>query len=384
MGGGLAALTVAAAIGAWLLWWQLRRRAQRIEAGDESKPDKVHRLQRLAVAGLFAMTLAYLAGLGGFVALTTRADEIAHAWLVVALVAVITLFVALPMIGRTVRPALARVRDVPVKSRQRRRARLILLPVWLCVGAVFGGATAFAPDHGATRSAFFVGLYATVLLLVQLVLGPLLIVAVRARPLSAPMTERLARLARDMDVKVPKLRSFDGTEQKVANALQAGMLPGLRYVLVSDYLTDNASPDELDAVVAHEFGHLRGRHLLIKLGGVLLGWIFFAALYLAIGGYQGSSSVVLAFVPLLVGMFVGQLLVNGLIGVRLEKRADDAALTAVGAEPLIAALERLSQLNDTKRNTGRGWALLTQHPGLDDRIARLRDRADAAVPAGVA
>ena len=69
------------------------------------------------------------------------------------------------------------------------------------------------------------------------------------------------------------------------------------------------------------------------------------------------------------------LVVNGLVGVRLEERADAAAVREVGAPELAAALEKLARLNDTKRNTGRGWAIVTQHPGLDDRIARLQHAA---------
>ncbi len=68
---------------------------------------------------------------------------------------------------------------------------------------------------------------------------------------------------------------------------------------------------------------------------------------------------------------VSFLLVQGLVGVRLERRAD-AAARDVGPEYLAAALDRLGELNDTKRRTGPVWNLLTQHPGLQQRVDALR------------
>ncbi len=71
---------------------------------------------------------------------------------------------------------------------------------------------------------------------------------------------------------------------------------------------------------------------------------------------------------------VSFLLVQGLVGVRLERRADAAAAPArdVGPEHLAAVLDRLGELNDTKRRTGPVWNLLTQHPGLQQRVDALR------------
>jgi STE24 endopeptidase len=373
---------VAAALIAWLLCWELRRRAVRIEHGSAATPEKVHRLQRLALIGSFGMLLIYALGVAALIGVFTHDDDTPVGWLVVALVAELALIAALPMLGRAVRGSLARVRDVPVKLPHRKRALLITVPVILLMAVVFGAAFAFAPDSGLGRAASFLALYAGMLVVMQLVLVPLLFVKQRGRPLPEAMLERLDRLASDMGVQTPKLRGFAGREQKVANAVQIGLLPGLRYVAVSDYLIDNMSEREVDAVVAHEFGHVRGRHLLLKFGAVLACWISFGALFLALRP-GGSASAAFSFVPLVVGMPIGMLLVNGLLGVRLEQRADDAAAATVGADALTSALCRLGELNDTKGDTGRAWAVVTQHPGLDDRIARLRQRSDVAQPARV-
>lgn len=373
----LAVLTAVAAIAAWLLRWGVRRCAQRIEQGFDETAEKVHGLQRVALTGGLVMLVLYAAGtvlLIGAVA-SRHGKHGGVGWLALALAGYLALVVALVAVGRAVRPSLARVRDVPVKPRNRRRAMLLMLPVYCVIGIVYGLAFAFAPRNGVSRVVVFIVLYAAVLVTMQTVLAPLLAVALRSRRLPDGTAARLRALADRMGVRVRDIRAFEGREQKVANALQAGVLPGLRYVLVSDYLIDNVGDRELDAVVAHEFGHVRGRHLALKLVAVLAVWIGLELIYLGLRGAGGSGTVVVLLFLLIIAMPLALLLVNGLLGVRLERRADDAAVRAVGAPELAAALEKLAELNHTKRNTGRGWAIVTQHPGLDDRIARLRQAA---------
>ena len=182
-------------------------------------------------------------------------------------------------------------------------------------------------------------------------------------------------------------RVLKGRGRKVANAAQMGMLPGLRYVLLTDYLIDHLDRDELDAVVAHELGHARQHHLLIKLAAVGLTWGVLEGIVVAIDaarhghGLGGVAAAVLV-APLFVAIPVGMVLVQGLVGVRVETAADDVAAREVGAAQLASALEKVGRLNDTKRDTGRGWALLTQHPGLATRIEHLRDADRASARSG--
>src|SRR6202044_2414044 len=41
-----------------------------------------------------------------------------------------------------------------------------------------------------------------------------------------------------------------------------GILPGFRYVLLTDALVDSLTPHEIAAVFGHEIGHIAHRHLL--------------------------------------------------------------------------------------------------------------------------
>jgi Zn-dependent protease with chaperone function len=101
-------------------------------------------------------------------------------------------------------------------------------------------------------------------------------------------------------------------------------------------------------------------------------WVVLEGAVVAIRAAAGHTLAALLVLPVFVAIPVGVLLTQGLLGVRFEEAADDEAAQLVGADRLSAALEHIGELNDTKRNTGRGWALITQHPGLEARLRRLR------------
>ena len=63
----------------------------------------------------------------------------------------------------------------------------------------------------------------------------------------------------------------------MVNAAVIGFLPGLRYVLVSDLLLESMSPIQVEAVFAHEIGHVRHRH-------VVWYFIFLVGMTLFLGG----------------------------------------------------------------------------------------------------
>jgi len=81
------------------------------------------------------------------------------------------------------------------------------------------------------------------------------------RPFEFAESLRFASLAASLGAKVGEIRLYAGRDQHSANAFQIGLIPRLRYMLVSDYFADHLSEPELDVVVAHELGHARGNHL---------------------------------------------------------------------------------------------------------------------------
>jgi STE24 endopeptidase len=194
------------------------------------------------------------------------------------------------------------------------------------------------------------------------------------RPLEEPTRGRLEELLRHGGVRVRGIRVLDTRAQKVANALILGPLPRLRYIVVTDHLLQSLEPDEVDAIVAHELGHARQHHLPVKLG-VLLAVAAALVGALILGGRLLASAgpVVLVLAgPLLLLMSV--LLVQGGLGLLLERRADEYAARLVGADAVVHALDRLAETNMLKRRTGMLWNLATHHPGIEQRVERLRRR----------
>ena len=365
----------------------LRLVAARIAAGGRSPEDALHRIQRAVVLVQFAVPIALLAALLG----TDTADwpvrlaaELvpgvlpqAAARLLGLLAFLLPFLLALLACGAVLVPYDRRLRG----TRQTTRAglgqyvrwlALALLPVllWqvLLVFLPAGNGWVLAP----AVLLFVLGLAA---------LGPLLTNAVlTTRALDEPLRSRVLERCREQGLRVRDVRLLDSRGGQVGNAAISGILPNLRYVFLTDHLVELLDDDELDAVLAHEIGHGKGHHLLLKLGATLAALAAVAAL-LALGGQRALASAAdaVGLVPVLVALPVllvlVLLLVQGGVGVALEKRADDAAVAAVGAAPLAAALDKIADANRTQRRTGWLWNVLQQHPGLEPRLRRLHERA---------
>ncbi len=101
-----------------------------------------------------------------------------------------------------------------------------------------------------------------VLGLLVLVASPLFIrLAWPTRSLPAgPLRQRLEGVARRVGFRFTDLLVWD-TGHMMVNACVTGVLPGFRYVLLSDALIETLSPVEVAAVFGHEVGHVAHRHL---------------------------------------------------------------------------------------------------------------------------
>ena len=362
----------------------MRGYSLRVEQSAGTVPDRLHRLRRTTTGSTLGLLVLSAAIVVVPLAITTghhtrnthRHLSVGAALLLIVVLVVVLVAMMTPMLAaaRAVRPSIARLRDVPVKSTGQRRQSLTSGLIAVVTITAFDVLRAVAPRHGTGRAVVIVVGYALILLATQTLFAPLWVRLLRAKPLPAEAETRMTALARTLGVTIAGFRSYPGRQQRVANAIQIGLLPRLRYVLISDYLLENLTPVQADAVIAHELGHARGRHLLVKLGAVGAVWALIEGLVLAVSGLGRVHHLAagLLFVPVVIAFPVGFVVVQGLVGVRLEERADDTAAQAVGADALVGALDVLAELNHAKRDTGRGWALLTQHPGITARIARLR------------
>jgi len=142
--------------------------------------------------------------------------------------------------------------------------------------------------------------YFLVFLFFVALLGPLMIQKFwKCRPLK-PGTERrrIEDLCRSVNLGYRDILSWPIFEGRIITAGVMGLVKRFRYILVTDSLLALLDPQEVDAVIAHEIGHVKHRHLVFYLfffvgymilSFVLLDLIVYAMIYLdpVIGLFHG-------------------------------------------------------------------------------------------------
>lgn len=179
--------------------------------------------------------------------------------------------------------------------------------------------------------------------------------------LSAPRRREITQLAADLatarGLTAPRVefRSMGG---KYPNAFA---LPG-RIIVVTDELVEVAGSDgEIQAVLAHELGHVRHRH---SLQGVLRG----SAALLVVTLVSGDLSVLTSFSATIPFM----LLQRG-YSREFEREADDYAvetLRLAGGDVVDFAVI-LQKLETSREGMAVDYSYLSTHPHTDDRIRRI-------------
>jgi Zn-dependent protease with chaperone function len=375
--GGVIVLGVVV-VGLVAAFFRLRRWATDVEHSPDSATERAHRLRQsqtawtLSVIGLGFVLFAVAQAEQGPTGPGHHASTAQAGWGFVMLAGAVCYLAGLLLIRAAIRPSIVRVREIDKKIPYRLRQVSVALLMGAIVGITYGIAVAHAPAHGPARVFTIAAVYVIVVLASNALLAPLWPVALKAHDLDPATHRRLMALSDRLHGRIRDIKAFPGRSQRVANALQVGMIPGLRYVLITDYLLDNMTDDEVDAVVAHEIGHARGNHIIKKLLGILVVWglLLWATGTAAGGSHNSQPGLLVAMIP--IGFIVALIVVQGVLGIRLEQKADDAAARDVGSEHLASALGKLSDLNHTRLRTGKAWNLLTQHPGLEQRIQRLR------------
>jgi STE24 endopeptidase len=97
--------------------------------------------------------------------------------------------------------------------------------------------------------------------LVYLISPFLLIWLFNARPLpDSPLRKRLEAICTRCGLRYRNIMLWQ-TDYSMANAAVVGLLPGWRYVLLSDRLLETMTDREIEAVFAHELGHIVHNHM---------------------------------------------------------------------------------------------------------------------------
>jgi STE24 endopeptidase len=215
------------------------------------------------------------------------------------------------------------------------------------------------------------------------------------------LRDRLVRTSRRLNFRCSNLLVWP-TRGGVANAMVAGIIPWIRYVIFTDRLKDELTPEELEAVLGHEIGHVKHHHMLYYFGFMIMSMFAVWSVWRMAGLARLVDSSLredLAVLPffVLVGAYI--FLVFGFLSRRCERQADIYGCRAVscgrpdcqghgdgtecpghglcptGIRTFIDALEKVARLNGISRDRP-GWLQSWQHSTIARRVEFLQRMLD--------
>jgi Zn-dependent protease with chaperone function len=195
------------------------------------------------------------------------------------------------------------------------------------------------------------------------------------------LKQRLVRLSESAGTKVRGIYKWHLSEKsRKANAALTG-LGATRRIILADTLLDHYSPEEIEAVLAHELGHHVHKHILksifVQAGITLFGfWAANFVLHLSIEQWAMFDTMSdFSNLPLLV-------LVSTVLSILLmpamnaysrfnERQADRYAFKTIrSVQPFITSMNKLAAQNLAERTPAR-WVewLFHSHPAISRRVA---------------
>jgi STE24 endopeptidase len=352
----------------------LRPWARRVERRSGDVADRVHSLQRVAMFGGFAVVVVMLVTIAtgwvfvpsvliaGIAPATAGWRGLAAIGLIIGIIVPLVVWCISATVA--IQPSLRRLRGIGQKPKRTTQGRYVAMAAG--PAALWAVALGVGGTSGSVGRLIALAVYLGFVLLVW---PSILVHILPTRPASDELQAHFEALCRREHTKIRGIRILKAKRNKVANAMLLGV-GRFRYVLITDYLLDNTDPEALDGVVLHEIGHAKQHHLLKKLGA------FVGAMFVLFGVFGGivaltHPSPAIAAIGVAALVLMSVIVVNGVVGIRLETKADDFAASVVGPDAMRRGLDTLAQLNTAKRRTGPVWNLVTQHPGIAQRVERL-------------
>lgn len=207
--------------------------------------------------------------------------------------------------------------------------------------------------------------------------------------------DRIAVHSEAMNIGMPEVGIFNSPQP---NAFATGWNKNKSLVAVSTGLIQHMSRDEVDAVLAHEIGHVANGDMitLTLIQGITNTFVLFFA-RIAAGAVAGASkNRAMQMMGYRMTSWIFQAAFGFLASIivmwfsrRREFRADEAGARLTSPEAMASALERLKNPVSQQDALPEGMAamgispnfksrlggMLATHPSLDDRIAALRANA---------
>src|ERR1700733_2299421 len=227
--------------------------------------------------------------------------------------------------------------------------------------------------------AVFMGLFVVMAQLAPVVLFPIFY---KFEPLdNEDLRRRLVVLSERAGTRVRGIYRWKLSEKsKKANAALTG-LGNTRRIILADTLLDNYTPEEIEAVLAHELGHHVHRHILksilVQAGITLVGfWAANWVLHYAVDRTHMFVTVSdFANLPLLVlvstVLFFFLLPALNAYSAYNERQADRYAFQSIASvEPFISSMNKLADQNLAERSPA-PWVewFFQSHPAIARRVA---------------
>ena len=228
----------------------------------------------------------------------------------------------------------------------------------------------------------WVGFLGVAILLAQLAPVILFPIFYKFEPLQdEELKSRLVRLGERAGTRVRGVYKWHLSEKsKKANAALTG-LGNTRRIILADTLLDNFSPDEIEAVLAHELGHHVHKHILksigVQAGVTFVGfWAANWALHYAVDRWHMFDTMSdFANLPLLILIFtlLSFFLMPALNAFSRynERQADRYAFESIAnVAPFVSSMNKLAEQNLAER-TPSAWVewWFHSHPAIARRVA---------------
>lgn len=262
---------------------------------------------------------------------------------------------------------------------------------WLMMAIVGGGILALIIwFYEATGKQFWLyawGLVAVFTLFMNMFYSKLIVPLFNKQmPLEeGTLRDKISAYAKTVGFKLDKIFVINGSKRSTkANAYFSGFGSEKRVTLY-DTLINDLEDEEIVAVLAHEVGHYKKKHIIFNLfASIVLTGMTLYILSLFISNPLLSQAIGVQIPSFHIGLIAFTLLyspiseITGLImnvfSRKFEYQADDYAKTTYKGEPLITSLKKLSKNSLSNLTPHPAYVFMHySHPTLLERIKNLRN-----------